>query len=174
VLDLAKIEAGRFDLREETIDFAGVAADCVRLVTERAERGGLKLVNHATKPLHLRGDPMALKKILTNLLSNAVKFTPPGGQVTIESGITSQGEFVSSVSDTGVGMAPEDIPRALEPFGQIDSALTRRHQGTGLGLPLAVSMSERMGGRLSIDSHRGRGTTVTVYLPAERVLRPAA
>jgi signal transduction histidine kinase len=94
--------------------------------------------------------------------------------VTVAAATTGAGECIITVRDSGVGMAPEDIPKALEPFGQIDSALTRSHQGTGLGLPLAQSLARRMGGDLSIESERGKGTTVTVRLPADRVYRTAA
>jgi PAS domain S-box-containing protein len=174
VLDLAKIEAGRLELREEEFDIVDVVGECIRLVRERAANGGIRLANGVLRSIHLRADEMAVKKILTNLLSNAVKFTPPGGQVTVAAATTGAGECIITVRDSGVGMAPEDIPKALEPFGQIDSALTRSHQGTGLGLPLAQSLARRMGGDLSIESERGKGTTVTVRLPADRVYRTAA
>jgi signal transduction histidine kinase len=174
VLDLAKIEAGRLELREEDVDVKDVIAECVRLVRERAVNGGIELSNRAFASIQLRVDEMAMKKILTNLLSNAVKFTPPGGRITVDAAMTGTGDCAISVRDTGIGMAPEDIPKALEPFGQIDSAMTRSHQGTGLGLPLALSLAQRMGGDLSIDSEKGRGTTVTVRLPADRVFRSAA
>ncbi|MCK6450337.1 MAG: PAS domain-containing protein [Alphaproteobacteria bacterium] len=173
VLDLAKIEAGRLELHEETVEVRAVVGDCVRLVRERAAMGGVELADRCGAPILLRADLMALKKILTNLLSNAVKFTPSGGRVEVDARIGADGEFAMSVADTGVGMSADEVPRALEPFGQIDGALTRRHQGTGLGLPLSVSLAERMGGSLVVDSEKGRGTTVTVRLPAERVLHAA-
>ncbi|MCC7045629.1 MAG: PAS domain-containing protein [Alphaproteobacteria bacterium] len=174
VLDLAKIEAGRLDLREEDVDVKQVIAECLRLVRERAANGGIEVSNNALVPIHLRADEMAMKKILTNLLSNAVKFTPSGGRVVVEACVTGTGDCAITVRDTGIGMAPEDIPKALEPFGQVDSALTRSHQGTGLGLPLALSLVQRMGGDLTIESEKGRGTRVTVRLPCERVYRSAA
>ncbi|MCC6467379.1 MAG: PAS domain-containing protein [Alphaproteobacteria bacterium] len=174
VLDLAKIEAGRLELREEDVDIEQVIAECLRLVRERASNGGIEVLNEARMPIRLRADEMAMKKILTNLLSNAVKFTPAGGRVTVEAAVTANGDCAIAVIDTGIGMAPEDIPKALEPFGQVDSALTRSHQGTGLGLPLALSLVQRMGGDLAIESEKGRGTKVTVRLPCERVYRSAA
>jgi signal transduction histidine kinase len=146
----------------------------VRLVRERAANAGIELVNRVARPIRLRADEMAVKKILTNLLSNAVKFTQRGGRVTVEAATTPDGGCLIAVRDTGIGMAPEDIPKALEPFGQIDSALTRRHQGTGLGLPLAQSLVQRMGGELGVESEPGKGTTVTVRLPPDRVYRTAA
>jgi PAS domain S-box-containing protein len=174
VLDLAKIEAGRLELREEEVDVVSVVGECVRLVRERAANAGIELVNRVARPIRLRADEMAVKKILTNLLSNAVKFTQRGGRVTVEAATTPDGGCLIAVRDTGIGMAPEDIPKALEPFGQIDSALTRRHQGTGLGLPLAQSLVQRMGGELGVESEPGKGTTVTVRLPPDRVYRTAA
>jgi len=174
VLDLAKIEAGRMELRDELLDVAGVVSDCTRLVRERARLGGIILEERVAPALRLRGDVLALKKILTNLMSNAVKFTPERGRVTIDAGVDAAGQCVFTVADTGIGMSPDEVQTALEPFGQIDSAMTRRNQGTGLGLPLAVSLAEHLGGRLLIDSAPGKGTTVTVLLPAERVLHSAA
>jgi len=173
VLDLAKIEAGRMDLRDEMLDVGGLVADCTRLLRERARNAGVKLEERVQPALKLYGDVLALKKILTNLLSNAVKFTE-NGRVTVDARIDAAGACVISVADTGCGMTPDEMEKAKEPFGQVDSTLSRRHQGTGLGLPLAVSLAERMGGRLEIDSEPGRGTTVTVVLPAERVLHSAA
>jgi PAS domain S-box-containing protein len=173
VLDLAKIEAGRVDLREEMLDMGGLVAGCTRLVRERAHNAGVALEERVQPALTLYADVLALKKILTNLLSNAVKFTERG-RVTVDVRTDAAGQCVISVADTGCGMTPDEVEKAKEPFGQIDSTLSRRHQGTGLGLPLAVSLAERMGGRLAIDSEPGRGTTVTVILPAERVIHSAA
>ncbi len=173
VLDLAKIEAGRVDLREEMLDVGDLVSGCTRLVRERAHNAGVKLEERVQPALTLYGDVLALKKILTNLLSNAVKFTERG-RVTVDVRTDAAGACVISVADTGCGMTPEEVEKAKEPFGQVDSTLSRRHQGTGLGLPLAVSLAERMGGRLEIDSEPGRGTTVTVVLPAERVIYSAA
>jgi len=174
VLDLAKIEAGRLELHDEDVDVGRLVEECERLLRERAHNGGVTLSRQVSGPIGLRADELALKKILTNLLSNAVKFTPSGGRVTVEAGLSGENDCVIAVRDTGIGMAPEDIPRALEPFGQIDSTLTRRHDGTGLGLPLALSLTQRMGGSLRVVSQIGKGTTVIVRLPAERVLRSAA
>ncbi len=174
VLDLSKIEAGRVELREELADLGGLIDDCTRLVRERANNARVELIERIDRSIALRVDVLAMKKILTNLLSNAVKFTLEGGCVTIEGGLNQAGECVLGVIDTGIGMSPEELVKALEPFGQVDSALTRRNQGTGLGLPLASSLAERLGGKLLIDSEPGKGTAVRVYLPAHRVLHSAA
>jgi len=112
---------------------------------------------------------MRLKQAMLNLLSNAVKFTPPGGSIEIAAALTEAGSLDITIADTGIGMRPEDIPVALEPFRQIDSKITRNYGGTGLGLPLARRLLELHGGRLEIESAVGGGTTVTMRLPRERV-----
>jgi signal transduction histidine kinase len=109
-----------------------------------------------------------MKQVLINLLSNAVKFTPPGGRVTVTNRRLSDGSIEIAVSDTGIGMAPEEIPKALAPFGQVDGHLSRRYEGTGLGLPLAQRLIQGHGGTLKIESEKGVGTTVVVQLPPDR------
>lgn len=122
----------------------------------------------------LRADKLKLKQILINLLSNAIKFTDPGGKVTLKAWCSMDGGYVFQVVDTGIGIALEDIPKALAPFQQIDNRPNRKHRGTGLGLPLSKSLVEMHGGSLDLQSHVGVGTTVTIRFPAERIvgLRP--
>jgi signal transduction histidine kinase len=120
----------------------------------------------------LRADDRAVKQMLINLLSNAVKFTDAGGGITV-SASNEDGELRISVADTGVGMAPEDIPRALTAFGQVDGSLSRRHQGTGLGLPLVKSLVELHQGVCTLDSAPGVGTTVSLQFPKDRTVYPA-
>ena len=115
-------------------------------------------------------DATRLKQILLNLLSNAIKFTDPGGSVVVIAGRGSAGGIDFKVSDTGSGMSAAEIAIALEPFGQADAGMTRRHEGTGLGLPLACRLAELHGGSLHVDSVKGRGTTITVALPATSVM----
>ena len=103
------------------------------------------------------------------MLSNAVKFTDAGGAVSLSASLRSNGSFVISISDTGIGMSPEEVKLALTPFGQADSSLSRKHAGTGLGLPLAKAMMELHKGRLMVRSVPGKGTTVILVFPAERV-----
>jgi signal transduction histidine kinase len=117
----------------------------------------------------LHGDERLVKQTLINLLSNAVKFTQNGGTVRLQATAAAGGGLTVSVTDTGIGMREEDIPRALAPFGQVDSSLAREYEGTGLGLPLAKSFVELHGGSLEIESRPGIGTTVIVRFPAERV-----
>jgi PAS domain S-box-containing protein len=172
ILDLSKIEAGKLDLHEENFDLGAVIGRCLRVVAPRADENGLKLVEDIDPNLpHVRGDERKIKQIIINLLSNAVKFTEKGGQISVSTSGGNTGDGVAIViADTGIGMAPEDIPRALMPFGQVDSTLSRRHEGTGLGLPLTNSLIELHGGRLEIDSTPGLGTSVTVWLPDWRIV----
>ncbi len=114
-----------------------------------------------------------LKQILVNLLTNAVKFTDAGGKATLKAWCRADSGFVFQVIDTGVGIAPEDIPRALSQFGQVGSKRNRTQEGTGLGLPLSKSLAELHGGSLDLQSRPGVGTTVTVRLPATRIVWPA-
>ncbi|MEI8394339.1 MAG: PAS domain S-box protein [Rhodospirillaceae bacterium] len=171
LLDLAKIEAGKFELHDEFVDIEEVVYDAMEMVRSRAESGKLTLTRETPSHLPLmRGDDRAMRHVLINLLSNAVKFTPETGSVTVRAGIDDNGLLAISVIDTGIGMAEEDIPKALEPFGQIDNALSRRHDGTGLGLSLCRSLVEMHGGHLEIVSTVGIGTAVTVRLPRARVV----
>ena len=116
-------------------------------------------------------DETKLRQILLNLVSNAVKFTPPGGRIDMRAEVAETGDFLFMVSDTGIGIAAADIPHALAPFGQVDSRLNRKFEGTGLGLPLAKSMTELHGGTFQLVSQPNVGTTVTLRLPKHRVVR---
>ncbi len=175
ILDLSKIEAGRVELREETVDVDGVIDACLALVEERVRATGLTLDKRVADGLAaLWADKRMVRQILINLLSNAVKFTPSGGSVGVEAAIASTGALVLTVSDSGIGMAPEDIPKVMEPFFQVDGALNRKHEGTGLGLPLANRLAEMHGAAFELKSKEGAGTTVTVRFPAERMRVRAA
>jgi two-component system cell cycle sensor histidine kinase PleC len=170
VLDLSKIEAGRLELREELVDLPTVVRDCRSLVLARVERGGLALNIDLPRDLPpVRADALRLKQVLLNLLANAVKFTPPGGRVEVSVAVADQGGIEIRIADTGIGMKTEEIPIALEPFRQVEGSVTRRYEGTGLGLPLARTLIELHGGSLRIVSVPGKGTTVTMTLPPERV-----
>ena len=174
VLDLAKLEAGKLDLRETNVSVPGVIAQCMALVRERAQHAGVSLgVELPDHVPELRADERTVKQVLLNLLSNAVKFTPEGGRVTVGATIGPKG-LALSVSDTGIGMSPADIEIALAPFGQIDSDLARKHQGTGLGLPITRSLVRLHGGDIAIASTPKMGTTITAHFPASRLVRAAA
>jgi signal transduction histidine kinase len=170
VLDVSKIEFGKIALADETVDIAAVVQACVRLMRDRADAAGIAITQSLPPDLPLvQADELRLKQILLNLLSNAVKFTPSGGSVGIGAGVDQRGLSIV-VEDTGIGIEPGDLATALRPFGQIDSRLARKYQGTGLGLPLTKSMVELHGGRLELDSTPGVGTKATVWLPPERIV----
>ncbi|MEE8534288.1 MAG: ATP-binding protein [Alphaproteobacteria bacterium] len=170
ILDLSKIEAGRLDLHEDEVDIAAVVDTCLMLVRERADAGGLSLGHRVPPDLPLLyADGRKLKQILLNLLSNAVKFTPAGGSVTLSAEVTQNQDLSIAVSDTGVGIAPENIATAMETFGQVESHLSRSYEGTGLGLPLTKALVGLHDGSLELRSVLGSGTTVTVCFPARRL-----
>jgi signal transduction histidine kinase len=170
VLDLSKLEAGQLALHEEGIDLLHVIGTSMQFVEPQARKSNIQLSHVVDERVRfIRADERRMRQAITNLLSNAVKFTQPGGSVRAVCARTDTGLSII-VSDTGVGMAPMDIPKALEPFGQIDSRLARNHDGTGLGLPIAKHLIELHGGSLRISSEVNAGTTVTVFLPAARIL----
>lgn len=174
ILDLAKVEAGRITVDESRIDVADMIEGTCRIVRERADSRSLRLRAEIEAPLpDLQGDDRLIKQMLINLLSNAIKFTDPGGSVTV-SGTCRDGAIAITVTDTGDGMAPEMIATALEPFGQVDSSLARRHDGTGLGLPLTNSFMRLHGGELAVESTLGKGSAVSLRFPMERTLADSA
>jgi signal transduction histidine kinase len=147
--------------------------DSVDLVLSQAQQKGVTISTAIAEGLPpLMAGELRLKQVLLNLLSNAVKFSRPGGAVALSVELRPSGDLAIAVADQGIGMKPQDIPIALEPFRQIDNALSRSYEGTGLGLPLAKMLVEKHGGSLALESALGIGTTVTVVLPASR-LRPA-
>ncbi len=172
ILDLSKIEAGKLELDAEDIEVARAIRSCMVLVKERAKNGGVTLKTDLPDGLPaLHADQRKLKQILVNLLSNAVKFTPAGGEVTLKAWSRPDSGYVFQVIDSGIGIALKDIPTALSPFGQVDTAMSRKYEGTGLGLPLTKSLVEMHGGSLNLQSEVGVGTTVTVRFPKERIVR---
>ena len=175
VLDFSKIDAGHLTLQDDQIDIRETLATSLRMVAGQADSNGVTIEQEIAHELpNLRADERRIRQILLNLLSNAVKFTPRGGIVRLIAFVDER-EFVVQVADTGIGMAKEDIPRALERFGQLDSDLNRKYEGTGLGLPLTKKLAELHGGRLEIESELCVGTKVTVAFPSERLIgQPAA
>jgi len=171
VLDLSKLEAGSMRLSRETVDPAALAAECLKVVEPQAAAVGVRLRIDADPALRVEGDTVRLKQILLNLLSNAVKFSPPDGEVVVSIKPVAGGGLTMAVRDSGIGMDAAGIATALQPFGQIENAWTKRHPGTGLGLPLAKSLAELHDGKLAIESELDRGTTVTVLFPPTRVTR---
>jgi two-component system cell cycle sensor histidine kinase PleC len=174
ILDLSKAAAGHFELHCEEIVPADVIGECQRLTREKAREAGLRFTCDLAPGLpNLAVDRLRFKQILLNLCSNAIKFTPEGGAVHVGARLLPDGRFMLEVRDTGVGMAPEQIPIALEPFRQIASPLARNREGTGLGLALVKSLVECHGGQLGIESAPNVGTTVKVLLPRECIVRRA-
>jgi PAS domain S-box-containing protein len=172
ILDLSKIEAGRYDLDERPVDVQRAIDEAIRLMRPRLDEGKLHLSRRVARDLPaLHADERSVRQILLNLLSNATKFTPRGGRIQVRSRLNRMGELELTVADNGIGMRAKDIPLALEPFRQLDSVMSRKFAGTGLGLPLVQSLAELHGGRLEIESQPARGTTVTVAFPRTRVLR---
>ena len=170
ILDLSKVEAGKFEVADAEIDPREVVAASLRLVRERARERRVQVVNALPPDLPaLVADPRAVKQILINLLSNALKFTEESGCVTVEAAVQDDGALEFRVGDTGIGMDPRELNIALAPFGQVDSALNRRYEGSGLGLPLSKRLAELHGGTLEVSSEKGVGTCVTVRFPAGRV-----
>jgi signal transduction histidine kinase len=171
VLDFSRAEAGALSLNESEIDPEQVIHSARRIVEERATVAGLTLETAVAEGLpNLRADEHMLKQMLINLLWNAIKFTPEGGRISILAERGAGGTLLIEIADTGIGMAADEIPIALKPFRQLDSSLTRKYGGTGLGLPLVKSRIELHGGSLAIASAPGVGTTVTLSFPAARVI----
>jgi PAS domain S-box-containing protein len=170
ILDLSKIEAGHFKLHEDEADLDAVVASACRIVRHRAQQAAITIETALPSPaVGLVADERALKQILINLISNAVKFSEDRSTVRIEAVVRGEGLRIA-VIDQGIGIAAEDIPKALAPFTQIDGTLSRAHEGTGLGLPLAKHLTELHGGELIIESEPGVGTAVYVDLPASRLV----
>ena len=171
ILDLAKIEAGRLELREADVDLVRLADDCVEMMQARAHQGGLALAADLAPGLPLvHADERALRQILLNLMSNAVKFTPIGGTVTVFAGLADSGDVLFGVRDTGVGISKEDLPRVFQSFGQGRHDVATADRGTGLGLPIVKGLAEAHGGSIALASAPGQGTQVTVSLPALRAV----
>ena len=172
ILNLSRLEAGQMSLEEEDIDLASTVEACVNLVATQARRSKIRVSVSLDEDIpSIRADDRRLRQILINLLSNAVKFTPEGGQVRVSSS-QRNGGLAIAVTDTGIGIAPQDIPKVMTPFGQVDSKVRRKQEGTGLGLPLAKQLVELHGGTFAIESKINIGTTVTFVLPPERIVAP--
>jgi two-component system, cell cycle sensor histidine kinase PleC len=170
ILDVAKIEAGKLELHEEDVEVDNLLQECLLAVGRQASAGRLHLrVMTPDVRASIFGDRTKLKQIVINLLSNAVKFTPQGECVFVTAAAEKNCSLRLTVKDTGIGMSDEEIEHALKLFCQVDNCLSRRYEGTGLGLPLAVLLTELHGGTLRIESTPGSGTAVHIHFPAERI-----
>ena len=171
ILDLSKAEAGKLELHEDVFDLSETIRSVRQLIGTRVADGGLSdsVELPADLPL-LRGDERKTKQVLLNLVNNAVKFTPRGGHIEIASRFEPGTGVIVTISDTGIGIAPEDLARVLEPFEQAGSPSTRSRHGTGLGLPLVKAIMERHGGTVEIASEIGVGTQISVTFPPRRAV----
>jgi signal transduction histidine kinase len=170
ILDMAKTETGSVPLDREEFGLKEMLEQTVSMVEERAASAGLTIgLDLAPELGAMVSDKRRLKQVMLNLLSNAIKFTPSGGSITVTARRILD-KVALEVADTGVGISEQDMPVAMAPFGQVDSSLARKHEGTGLGLPLAKKFVELLGGSFHIDSKPGEGTRVGMTLP---VTRPA-
>jgi len=174
ILDIARAEAGKLQLNEEEIDLTHLIMQTSGFIREQAAKAGVDFITEAADHLpKFRGDTVKLRQIMLNLLGNAIKFTPAGGRVTLSVNRSADGGVNIEVADTGIGIAEDQMELAMAPFGQIDSKLSRKFDGTGLGLPLTKRLVELHGGTLAIESEVAEGTTVSVLLPSFRVMERA-
>ncbi|MAF95133.1 MAG: hypothetical protein CMM60_05195 [Rhodospirillaceae bacterium] len=172
ILDVSKIEAGKTEIMDADINLSESISACIDMVAPLSTKAGVSVEGDIPDTLpHVRADEDHVKEIVINLLSNAIKFTPNGGQVTASAEHVKRNGVVIRVTDTGIGIAAKDIPKVMEPFGQIAESQKRNHGGTGLGLPICKSLIELHGGSLEIESELGKGTTVTAKFPAERTVQ---
>jgi len=171
LLDMARIDSGHYVLREQEIDVGGLVRSCLAMTAEQAAAAGVTLI---AEPLEgvaaVLGDPAALGQVLLNLLSNAVKFSPGGGTVRVAVRRGADDRPVLSVSDQGIGIPADKLGLIFRPFSQVDGGLARRFEGVGLGLSIVKGLVDLHGGSAEVDSTVGQGTTVTVRLPAARLL----
>jgi PAS domain S-box-containing protein len=172
ILDLSKVEAGKYDLVEETLDISTLIQSSFNQVQNMAEKSGLNLFTAVAPDLpHLRGDKRVMTQVLNNLLSNAIKFNEEGGKIDISAHMDESNCVVISVADTGIGMSRKDINKAMLPFEQADTKHSRNHEGTGLGLSLCVNFMKLHNGDITVQSEVGKGTTVTLRFPPERTIK---
>jgi len=172
ILDLSRIEAGRYELNEQPVDLAAVAADCRRLMQVKAQEKGITVTERYVPDLpKLWADERALRQIALNLLSNALKFTPSGGKVTLTVSPTDQGGQSLSVADNGPGIPEEEIPIVLSSFGQAAIAANETERGAGLGLPIVQALATTHDGSFELSSKLRVGTTATAIFPATRVMQ---
>jgi PAS domain S-box-containing protein len=175
ILDVTKAEAGKLEVQEQVFDLRNVIEAVVRISGPPIGKAGVTVTIDLPADLpRLRADEGKTRQVFFNLISNAVKFTPPGGRIDISGRFDSDTGLAVTVADTGIGIAPQDLKRVLEPFVQVDSSLSRRHQGTGLGLPAVKGIMELHHGTIELQSTAGAGTAVTITFPPERAAVEAA
>lgn len=171
ILDISKIEAGRYVIEEQEVDLAAVLHWSAEMMRARTMEKSQKVVLHLPDRMpYISADQRAMRQIMLNLLSNAAKFTPPDGRIEIVVGMTDADSLTVAVRDTGIGIPADKLDEVMEPFGQVDDTNARQHGGTGLGLPITKSLIEMHGGEFRLESTVGIGTTATMKLPASRLI----
>ena len=172
ILDFSSLEVGKISLSEDVIDLAEVLDASIRLIAPRLEEGHIKISRHYGPSVpKVLADKRRIKQIALNILSNAAKFTEKGGKVSITLALDREENIKIVFADTGIGMNSKNLAIAMTRFGQVDGSLARKHQGTGLGLPLTQKLVESHGGVFSIKSKQGVGTSITITLPKERAVK---
>ncbi len=171
ILDFSKGEVGKLKLKEDIVNIYSLINQSLRIVEQKAKIKNIKLVNNTKRNINsIYADKKKIQQIILNLLSNSVKFTPEAGSIAISAYLNSDGCFVIQVTDTGIGIAQDDIPKALSLFEQVNKDMA--HEGTGLGLPLSKMFTELHGGQFRLESKQGSGTTIFIIMPKERVRKP--
>jgi two-component system, cell cycle sensor histidine kinase PleC len=166
ILDATKIQAGSMEIEPQAMEIAPIVESCLLIVEAKAKEKNIAVVSEIDRAMpKLYADPLRIKQILINLLGNAVKFTPAKGRVGFHAAPAGEGFTRLTISDNGVGMSMAEIEKAMRPFGQVDAGFNKKHEGTGLGLPISAALAKLHGGNLVINSEKGKGTRVTVFLP---------
>jgi len=171
ILDLSRVEAGRYELKEESVSLPGVVEDCRHLLAMRAKNRGIVVTEQLDNDLpRIWADERAVRQVTLNLLTNAIKFTPQGGSIVIKVGWTNAGGQYLSIRDTGPGIPADEIPIVLSSFGRGSLAQKNADEGSGLGLPIVKGLVELHGGEFRLLSKVREGTEVIVIFPPERVM----
>jgi two-component system cell cycle sensor histidine kinase PleC len=167
ILDVSKIQAGKLVVDLQPVELGPILESCVLIIDAKAKERDIAVTSDISPKIPLLyGDPLRLKQILINILGNAVKFTQTRGRVHVEAGPGPDNHVLITVTDTGGGMTASEIETAMRPFGQVDAGFNKRHECTGLGLPISVALTRLHGGTLTIESEKGRGTRVNIAIPA--------
>jgi len=175
ILDISKIEAGRYTLEEQNMDMSAILDWSIDMVKPRIDEKKLKVsLNTPDELPRLHADQRAMRQVLLNLVTNALKFTPEGGQIAVDVALLPGGELSIAIKDTGIGIPASKLTEVLEPFGQVDDPIARQHGGTGLGLPITKHLVEMHGGTFTLESELGQGTTATIILPVTRLRWPVS
>jgi two-component system, cell cycle sensor histidine kinase PleC len=173
ILDVSKIQAGKLSVDPEPINLLSILDSTLLITDAKAKEKNIAVESHVAQTLPLLlADPLRLKQIIINLLSNAVKFTPEWGRIRLDASVQVEHYATISVSDTGPGMDASEIETAMSPFGQVEAGFNKRHEGTGLGLPIAHALARLHGGDLRIQSAKGAGTRVSVFIPLATNVAP--